>query len=271
MRRRPGASALALVLVALLAAGTVPVPSLHAAPHRGKGRGAEEPLGLVRLRGVVVAVGPSALTLRLAEGGTVTCRLVEGTRISGRARLVVGQVVEVRAVRVGGALVALAVEAAEARGPARSAGLLSRAGAAAEGVAIAVGERTLSVLRADNTLLTVLLTGTTQLRGASSVPRLAVVEVVGTANADGSLSARTVAVRFDPRRATQVSGRVTVAWDGTGFVLSGGAIVTVDEATWVLWGAALRPPAFIAPGMRATVWGEGRPPVIAARVVQLAP
>ena len=268
---RPRAPALALVLVVLLATGTVSAPSLHAAPHRGKGRGAEEPLGLVRLRGVVVAVGPSILTLRLAEGGTVTCRLVEGTRIGVRARLVPGLVVEVRAVPVAGVLVALAVEALEARGPARSARLLSSAGAALEGVAIAVGERTVSVLRADNTLLTVLLTGTTQLRGASSVPRLAVVEVVGTANADGSLSARTVAVRFDPRRATQVSGRVAVAWDGTGFVLSGGAIVTVDEETWVLWGAALRPSAFIAPGMRATVWGEGHPPVIAARVVQLAP
>ncbi|MDR7584098.1 MAG: DUF5666 domain-containing protein [Armatimonadota bacterium] len=267
---RPGAPALALVLVVLLAAGTVPALSLHAAPHRGKGRGAEEPLGLVRLRGVVVAVSPSVLTLRLAEGGTVTCRLVEGTRIGGRTRLVPGLVVEVRAVRVAGGLVALVVGVPEARGPARTARLFSATGAV-EGVAIAVGERTVSVLRADNTLLTVLLTGTTQLRGAPSVPRLAVVEVVGTANADGSVSARTVTVRFDPRRATQVSGRVAVAWDGTGFVLSGGAIVTVDEETWVLWGAALRPMAFIAPGMRATVWGEGRPPVVAARVVQLAP
>lgn len=270
MTLRPAAAVLTLVLAVLLATGTGPASSLHAAPHRGKGRGAEEPLGLVRLRGVVVAVGPSILTLRLAEGGTVTCRLVEGTRIGVRARLVPGLVVEVRAVRVAGGLVALVVGVPEARGPARSARLFSATGAV-EGVAIAVGERTLSVLRADNTLLTVLLTGTTQLRGASSVPRLAVVEVVGTANADGSLSARTVAVRFDPRRATQVSGRVAVAWDGTGFVLSGGAIVTVDEETWVLWGAALRPSAFIAPGMRATVWGEGHPPVIAARVVQLAP
>jgi len=220
--------------------------------------------------GVVLSVGRGLLTLRLDGGGSTTFRLVEGTALPAAPAsggVIVGARVQVWVLPVPeGPPVALRVlllaGLAPAR-PVREAGVL-------RGLVVAQNGSTVSVLGEGNVVTTVLITGTTVISGGAILPR-GIVQVEGTRNSDGSVSARSIAVLFDPRAAIRVTGRIARQWPGVGFVLADGTVVTLSEDSWIVRGTALRAAAALIPGAVVTVLGAGSPPYIAARVVDIAP
>ncbi len=215
--------------------------------------------------GVVLKVGGGVLMLRLDSGGTVGFRLLPGTALPAAAEgLLAGARVRVWALAVpGGVPVALRVVVLGGAVAAR----MERDGGILRGVVVGRNDSTVSVLGEGNVLTTVLITGATVVSGMIS-PH-AVVQVAGARNSDGSLSAQALTVLFDPRTATRVSGRIALHWPGVGFALAGGVVVALREDTWILRGTALRPPSALAPGTVVTVLGDGAPPYVAARVVDI--
>lgn len=219
--------------------------------------------------GEVLRVRGDLLTLRLdGGGGSVTFRLIErggpgaasiapGTRV----QLLVlaspeGPPVILRLVVLGGP---------------RAGGLPPEAEAGAfQGVVLDQRNGVLSVLGEHNILYSVLVTGTTLMAGRADLPRAAVVRVVGTRNSDGSVSARSVTVLFDPRGALRVTGRIAQPWPQGGFALADGTVVTVREDTWIVRGNSLRPPSALAPGILVIVLGTGSPRYLTARVIEIS-
>ncbi len=251
-----------IVLFAILLAGAMPSGGILARqPARG------QPYAVT---GVVLSVGRGLLTLRLDGGGSATFRLVEGTALPGApasGRVIAGARVQVWVLPVpDGPPVALRIlllaGLAPAR-PVREAGVL-------RGLVVALNGNTVSVLGEGNVVTTVLITGTTVISGGAILPR-SVVQVEGTRNSDGSLSARSLKVLFDPRAAIRVTGRIAQQWPGVGFVLADGTVVTLSEDSWIVRGTALRAAAALIPGAVVTVLGVGVPPYITARVVDIAP
>ncbi len=217
------------------------------------------------LSGAVLKVGGGVLALRLDAGRTVVLRLLPGTALPASAdRLAPGVRVRVWALAVPGgmsvALRVLVLGGARAARVERDVGIL-------RGVVLGQDGSVLSVLGEGNVLTTVIVTGATAIAGV--VAPHAIVQVAGARNSDGSLSARVLTVLFDPRTAARASGRITVYWPEVGFALSGGTVVALRDDTWILRGTVLRPPSALAPGKVVTVLGEGAPPYVAARVVEI--
>ncbi|MDQ7850372.1 MAG: DUF5666 domain-containing protein [Armatimonadota bacterium] len=217
------------------------------------------------LSGVVLKVGTGVLTVRLETGGTVTLRLLPGTALPAAVGgLAAGARVRVWALAVPRgmpvALRLMLLGGAVAAGVERDGGIL-------RGVVVGRDGSMVSVLREDNVLTTVVVTGATVVSGV--LASHAIVEVDGARNSDGSFSARVLRVLFDPRTATRMSGRITLYWAEVGFALSGGAVVALRDDTWILRGMVLRSSRALAPGTVVTVLGTGAPPYIAARVVDI--
>lgn len=132
-----------------------------------------------------------------------------------------------------------------------------------------------TIVTRGNTVLTVILGGTAAVGGRDSgaredhvLMRGSIVEVAGPRNSDGSLSAQSVSVLFDVRRATRVSGRIIRAGP-EGLVLADGTTVAFDDV-WVIRGTTLLPAASLAPGVGVLIYGTGRGGRIIARVVEVA-
>lgn len=222
--------------------------------------------------GVVVSVSRDGqtLTLRQDGGGTATFRLVEGTvlGVAGGIRgLVPGTRVHLWAVSIGGGS-PVALRILSTGGIA-----VSRASAEAgtfQGVVLSQAGATVTVLAESNTVTTVLITGTTEVTGAATLARLTLVEIRGTRNSDGSVSARAITVLFDPRQGTRVAGRIGLLWPEVGFMLADGTMVTLGEETWIIRGTALRSAAALAPGLTVIVHGTGKAPFIGSRVVEIS-
>lgn len=250
-----------LVLGLLLPVHGAPGPSSPQPSHR-----------LIDVKGVVASLSRDGqtLTLRQDGGGTAIFRLVEGTllQIAGGIRgLIPGMRVHLWAVAAGTGLpVVLRILPIAGIAPSRAS---SEAGAF-QGIVLSQAGSTVTVLGENNAVFTVLITGTTEIAGAAPLARSAIVEVQGSLNSDGSVSARSIAVLFDPRRGTRVAGRITLLWPDVGFVLSDGTVVAMSEETWVLRGSALRPTGALAPGLSVTVFGAGKLPFVAARVVEIS-
>lgn len=223
--------------------------------------------------GVVVSVSRDGQTLTLRQDGGVTgtFRLVEGTvlGIAGGIRgLVPGTRVHLWAVSIGGGSpVALRILLS-------TGGIaVSRASAEAgtfQGIVLSQAGATVTVLAESNTVTTVLITGTTEVTGAVTLARLTLVEIRGTRNSDGSVSARAITVLFDPRGGTRVAGRIGLLWPEVGFMLADGTMVTLGEETWIIRGTALRSAAALAPGLTVIVHGTGKAPFIGSRVVEIS-
>lgn len=222
--------------------------------------------------GVVVSVSRDGqtLTLRQDGGGTGTFRLVEGTvlGVAGGIRgLIPGTRVHLWAVSIGGGS-PVALRILSTGGIA-----VSRASAEAgtfQGVVLSQVGATVTVLAESNTVTTVLITGTTEVTGAATLARLTLVEIRGTRNSDGSVSARAITVLFDPRGGTRVAGRIGLLWPEVGFMLADGTMVTLGEETWIIRGTALRAAAALAPGLTVIVHGTGKAPFIGSRVVEIS-
>jgi len=243
-----------VLLAAALGGLVMAAVALAAPPHR---------LQPYPVSGIVLKVGGGVLTVRLDSGRTVGFRLLAGTALPA-AGLIAGARARVWALAVpGGVTVALRVVILGGAVAAR----VEREGGALQGVVVGRNDSTVSVLGEGNVLTTVLITGTTVTSGV--IAPLAVVRAAGARNSDGSLSARVLTVLFDPRTATRLIGRITVYWPGVGFALAGGAVVAMRDDTWILRGTSLRPPSALVPGTVVTVLGEGAPPFIAARVVDI--
>lgn len=257
-----GRPRLGILLFAVLIAGALPSGDAFA---RQSVRG--QPYVVT---GVVLNVGHGLLTLRLAGGGSATFRLVEGTALPGGpvpGGVVAGARVQVWAFPAPeGPPVALRVVLLSGFAPARP----PRETGALRGLVVGQNGTTLSILGEGNVITTVLATGTTMISGGAILPR-SVVQVEGTRNSDGSISARAIIVLFDVRTAVRVGGRIAVQWPGMGFGLGDGTVVTLGEDSWIVRGTALRAPAALVPGVVVTVFGGGSPPYIAARVVEIAP
>lgn len=222
--------------------------------------------------GVVVSVSRDGqtLTLRQDGGGTGTFRLVEGTvlRVAGGIRgLVPGTRVHLWAVSIGGGSpVALRILSTGGIAVSRA----SPEAGTFQGVVLSQAGATALVLAESNTVTTVLITGTTEVTGAATLARLTLVEVRGTRNSDGSVSARAITILFDPRQGTRVAGRIGLLWPEVGFMLADGTMVTLGEETWIIRGTALRSAAALAPGLTVIVHGTGKAPFIGSRVVEIS-
>lgn len=232
----------------------------------------------VRARGTVVAVNrdTQTLTIRDEKQGTMSFRLVAGTVVEGAdlQALKVGQIVQVWGVRTGeGMPVALRIASIEKgeKGPKAAGVQTSEQRGTLSGVVVGQTDGSLTLLRETNSVATILITAAALLTGVGEIPRLAVVEVVGARNSDGSVSARSLEMVFDPRRATRVTGKILVGLPEAGFILSSGTVVTLSERTWVVRGTALQPISSLVPGARVLVFGQGQPPYVGARVIEVLP
>ncbi len=244
---------LATVLLVLPASAVGAAPALRDRPYV--------------VTGVVLSVERSLLALRVDGGGTATFRLLEPLPRAGEgASIAPGVRVRVWVLAVPeGPPLALRVLPLGGFAPAR----LPLETGALRGVVLAQSGSTLSVLDERNILYTVLVTGTTVVTGGAALPH-AVVQVDGVRNSDGSVSARTLRVLFDPRNGTRVSGRIAATWPELGLVLGDGTVVVVTEQTWIVRGTTLRPSAALAPGAAVTVLGVGVPPYLSARVIEIS-
>lgn len=217
--------------------------------------------------GVVIGLSGGVLTLRLDGGEIASFRLVEGTALpaAGRGTLAPGRRVQLWILGVtGGPGVVLRVLE---RGVAM--GRVPDEPGPLRGLVLAYDGRTATLLTEQNVLYTVLTTATTQVRGGGVLPR-AVVQVEGTRNSDGSISARMITVQFDPRASTRVRGVIALVWPQVGFVLADGTVVILGQDAWVVRGTALRPAGALAAGAAVTVLGIGSPPYVSARVIDIS-
>jgi hypothetical protein len=247
-----------LVFVLLAASGGEPAHALAGAPPPG------QPYVIT---GVVIGLGRGMLTLRLDGGAVATFQLVEGTAlpVADREVLTPGRRVQLWVLGVaGGSAVVLRVLGRGAPG-----GRAPDEPGPLRGLVLTYDGRTATLLTEQNVLYTVLTTATSRVRGGEVLPQ-AVVQVEGTRNSDGSISARTITVQFDPRASTRVRGVIALVWPEVGFVLTDGTVVILREDAWLVRGTALRPTGALAAGMAVTVLGIGSPPYVSARVVAIS-
>jgi hypothetical protein len=256
-----------ILLVVLSIPGLLSTPVPAAQPTRQS----------IRARGTVVALNreTQTLTIRDEKQGTMNFRLVAGTVVEGAdlQGLRVGQIVQIWGVRTGeGIPVALRIATMEKEKGPRAAGVqTAEQRGAYSGLVISQTDSSLTLLRETNAVATILISAAALLSGVGEVPRLSVVEVVGARNSDGSVSARSLEIVFDPRRATRVTGKILVGLPEAGFVLSSGTVVTLSERTWVVRGTALQPTSSLVPGARVLVLGHGQSPYVGARIIEILP
>ena len=216
--------------------------------------------------GVVVTVRGTILTLRLDAGGTSTFRLiVPGLQAD---RVTPGTRVQAWILPVADGL-PLVLRLTPLGGFAPLRPLVDVEPGALRGLILARGNGHLTLLGERNVLYTVLVTGTTLIRGGELV-RAAIVQVVGSRNSDGSVSARSITVQFDPKGAVRAAGRITILWRPAGFILSSGTVVGLQEDTWILRGSARGDPGTLTPGVSVVVLGVGVPPYLSARVIEIS-
>lgn len=152
------------------------------------------------------------------------------------------------------------------------------ASGAVVGVVLAQTGGTLTLLARGNSLLTVIIAGTTAvaLGGSKRSPRddglarASIVEVAGPRNSDGSLSAQRVSVLFDARGAARASGRIARPTQDGGLVLTDGTVIALGGDLWVFRGTTLVSAAALTPGVAVTVHGTARGGRLAARVIEVS-
>lgn len=151
---------------------------------------------------------------------------------------------------------------------------------ATQGVVLTQAGGTLMVLARGNALLTVIVAGTAAVRGSGNgrqgprgdleIARGSVVEIAGLRNSDGSLSARTIAVLFDARRAAHAGGRIVRPAQGGGLLLSDGTVVTLGDDLWIVRGTTLLSADALAPGATVVVYGTAKGSRLVARVIDVS-
>lgn len=152
-----------------------------------------------------------------------------------------------------------------------------RAPGGVQGVVLAQVGVTFTILTRGNALLTVILAGTAAVSGRNARPGLdeleiargSVVEVAGPRNSDGSLSAQSLIVLFDARRAARMSGRILRATADGGVVLTDGTAVSFEEV-WIFRGTTLLPVGAMTPGVAVTLYGTARGGRFLARVIEVS-
>ncbi len=163
----------------------------------------------------------------------------------------------------------------QAQAPSDPAG--RRASGGVQGVVLAQSGVTFTILARGNALLTVIVAGTAAVSGRDARPgreelgiaRASVVEVAGPRNSDGSISAQSLIVLFDARRAARAGGRIVRPAQDGGIVLSDGTVVALGEDLWVFRGTTLLSAGVLAPGVAVTIYGTARGGRFLARVIEV--
>lgn len=155
----------------------------------------------------------------------------------------------------------------------------SRGAGGVQGVVLAQAGGILTLLARGNVLLTVVVAGTAAVSGGRtgrpvrdelSLARGSIVEVAGPRNSDGSLSAQRLAVLFDARGASRLSGRIVRGSQDGGLVLSDGTVATLSEDLWVFRGTTLLSAGVLTPGVAVTLYGTARGGRFLARVIEVS-